>query len=89
MYFNKVGIRCGMYQFHKLVVHFFMIGVTDPAPLGWGHSLQHLGSLTTQILAQLTSLVLRPLGSAKLQKMCFVLCNCVASSSIYNIVSGV
>jgi len=57
-----------MYQFHTLVVLFFTIIVADPAPLGWGHSLPHLGSLTTQHLAQLISVLLRPLGYAKLQE---------------------
>ena len=57
-----------MYQFHTLVVLFFTIVVTDPAPLGWGHSLPYLGSLTTQLLALLISLLLRPFGYAKLQE---------------------
>jgi len=51
MNLNKVEIRLGMYQFHTLVVLVFTIVVTDPAPLGWGHSLPHLGFLTTQLLA--------------------------------------
>jgi len=68
MHLNKVEIRFGMYQFHTLVVLFFTIVVTDPAPLGWGHSLPHLGSLTTQLLTQLISLLLCPFGYAKLQE---------------------
>ena len=68
MHLNKVEIRFGMYQFHTLVVLFFTIVFTDPAPLGWGHSLPHLGSLTTQLLAQLISLLLRPFQYAKLQE---------------------
>jgi len=68
MHLNKVEIEFGMYQFHTLVVGCFTIIVTDPAPLGWGHSLPHLGSLTTQLLAQLISLLLRPFGYAKLQE---------------------
>jgi len=68
MHPNKVEIRFGMYQFHTLVVLFFIIVVMDPAPLGWGHSLPHLGSLTTQLLVQLISLLLRPFGYAKLQE---------------------
>jgi len=57
-----------MYQFLTLVVLFLTIVVTDPTPLGWGHLLPHLGSLTTQLLAQLISLLLRPLGYAKPQE---------------------
>jgi len=68
MHLNKVEIRFGMYQFNTLVVLFFTIVVTDPAPLGWGHSLPHLGSLTMQLLAQLISLLLRPFEYAKLQE---------------------
>jgi len=60
-----------MYQFHRLVGLFFTIVVTDPAPLGWGHSLPHLGSLTTQLIAQLISVLLRPFGFAKLQEDVF------------------
>ena len=68
MHLNKVEIILGMYQFHTLVVLFFTIVVTDPSPLGWGHSLPHLGSLTSHLLAQLISLLLRPFGYAKLEE---------------------
>jgi len=68
MHLNKVGIRCGMYQFHKLVFHYVTIVVTDPAPLGWGQALPPLRSLTSQLLAQHISLHLRLLGCAKLQE---------------------
>jgi len=68
MHLNKVEIRFGMYEFHTLVVLFFRIVVSDLAPLVWGHSLPHLGSLTTQLLTQLISLLLCPLGYAKLQE---------------------
>jgi len=68
MHLNKVEIRFGMYQFHTLVVLLFTIVVTDPAPFGLEHSLPHLGSLTTQLLAQLISLLLRPFGYTKLQE---------------------
>ena len=57
-----------MYQFHTLVVLFLTIVITDPAPLGWGHSLPHLGFLTTQLFAQLIWLLLHPFGYAKLQE---------------------
>jgi len=66
MHLNKVEIRFGMSQFHTLVILFFTIVVKDPAALGWGHSLPHLGSRTTQLLAPLISLLLRPFGYAKL-----------------------
>ena len=66
MHLNKVEIRFGMYQFHTLVVLFCMIVMADPALLGWGHALPHLGSLTTQLLAQPISLLLCPFGYAKL-----------------------
>ena len=68
MHLNKVEIRFRMYQFHTLIVLFCTIVVTDPAPLGWVHSLPDLDSLTTHLLAQLISLLLRPFGYAKLQE---------------------
>jgi len=68
MHLNKVEIRFGMYQFHTLVVLFFTLVMTEPAPVGSGHSLPDLGSLTTQLLAQLISLLLRPFGYGKLQE---------------------
>jgi len=68
MHHNKLEIGFGMYQFHTLVVLLFTIVITDPAPLGWGHSLTHLGSLTTQRLAELISLLLRPFGYVKRQE---------------------
>ena len=69
MHLNKVEIRFTMYEFHRLVVLFFTIVGTDLARLGWGHLQPHLGSLTRQFLAQLISLLLRPLGYAKLQEV--------------------
>jgi len=67
MHLNKVEMRFGMYQFSTLVVPLCTIVVTDPVPLGWRHSLPHLGSLTTQLLVQLISLLLRPFRYVKLQ----------------------
>ena len=67
MHLDKIEIGFGIDQFHTLVVLFFTIVVTDPAPLGWGHSLPDQGSRTAQLLAQLFSLLLRPFGYAKLQ----------------------
>ena len=68
---NKIEIGFGIDQFHTLVVLFFMIVVTAPAPLGWGHSLPDQGFLTAQLLPQLVSLLLRPFGYAKLQEDVF------------------
>ena len=68
MHLNKVEIRFRMSQFHTLVVLFFTIVLTDPAPLGYGHLLPHLGSLTTQLLVQLISLLLHPFEYAKLDE---------------------
>jgi len=51
-----------------MVVHFFTIVDTYPALLEWGPSLINLGSLTTQLLAQLISLLLRLFEYAKLQE---------------------
>ena len=67
MHLDKVEMRFGMYQFSTLVVPLFTIVVTGPAVLGWRHSLPHLGSLTTQLLAQLISLLLGPFRYVKLQ----------------------
>jgi len=66
MHLNKGEIRFTMYQWHTLVVHFYTIVVTDPARLGLRHSLSHLVSLTTKLLAQLISLLLCPFVYAKL-----------------------
>jgi len=68
IHLNKVEIRFGMYHFHTLVILFFTIVVTDPAPFGGGDLIPHPGSLTTQLLAQLISLLLHPFGYAKLQE---------------------
>ena len=53
------------------MVLFFTIVVTDPAPLGWGHSLPDQGSLTAELLVQLVRPLLRPFGYAKLQEDLF------------------
>ena len=71
MHLNKIEIGFGIDQFHTLVVLFFMIVITDPAPLGSGPSLPDQGSLTAQLLAQLVSLLLRSFGYAKLQEDIF------------------
>ena len=71
MHLTKIEIGFGIDQFHTLVVLFFTIIVTDPAPLGWGHSLPDQGFLTAQLLAQLVSLLLRSFGYAKLQEDIF------------------
>ena len=71
MHLNKIEIGFGMDQFHTLVVLFFTIIVTNPAPLGWGHSLSDQGSLTAQLLAPLVSLLLCQFGYAKLPEDVF------------------
>ena len=68
MHLNKVEIRFGMYQLYMLGVLFLTIVVTDLALLGWGHLLPHMGSLMTELLAQLISVLLRPFGYLKLHE---------------------
>jgi len=61
-------MRFGIDQSDTLVVLFLPIVITDSAPVGWGHSLPYLHSLTTRLLAQLISLLFRPFAYAKLQE---------------------
>ena len=71
MHLNKIEIGFGIYQFYTLVVLFFTIVITDPAPQGWGHLLPDQGSLTVQVLAQLISFLLCLFGYAQLQEDVF------------------
>jgi len=68
MHLNEAEIRFRIDQYHTLGVLLFTIVFTHAAPLGWGHSLLHLRSLTTQLLAQLISLLMCPFGYSKLQE---------------------
>ena len=59
-----------MDEFHTLVVLFFTIVITNWTPWGWGHTLPHLGSLTTHLLAQLIGLLLQLFRYAKTPRRC-------------------
>ena len=57
-----------MGHFHRWVVLFCTIVISDLTPLGWGHSLCHQACRMAHLLVPLVYLVLGPFRYAKLQE---------------------
>ena len=87
MYLDKVEMRFAMNQVHTLLVVFFAVAFTDPAPFRGGHGLAHVRCLMSYLPPLLVYLGQCMLSYSKLQEDTFHLVKLV--EIIFHISHGV